>query len=150
MFSPFSDSTPISTPELASFTRQLGAMLDAGVDVLRALRIASQHTGSTALVEMARHLCRYLEDGRELHEAVARHPEVFGPFYVEMTRQGEEDGVLGKALLSVADYLDRLPDGASPAAEAAAAPPAGGSPAAAASTLRTLGAIALGTGGIWS
>src|SRR5205809_848145 len=31
----------------------------------------------------------------------------FTPFYVQMARQGEADGVLGGALVSLADYLDQ-------------------------------------------
>src|SRR5690349_16195119 len=82
------EPTQVTATELASFTRQLGAMLDAGVNVLRALRIASQHTGNSALVEVARDVARRLEDGREFYQAIAPHPETFSPFFVEMARQG--------------------------------------------------------------
>lgn len=102
------ESAAVSGSDLATFTRQLGAMLHAGVNVLRALRIASQYTGNGALIEAARSLATSLEDGKELHQALGRHPELFDPFYVEMARQGEADGTLGQALLGVADYLDHL------------------------------------------
>lgn len=102
------DQSAVSSTDLATFTRQLGAMLHAGVNVLRALRIASQYTGNGTLIEVARSLATSLEDGKELHQALGRHPELFDPFYVEMARQGEADGTLGQALLGVADYLDHL------------------------------------------
>src|SRR5206468_3755636 len=118
---------------------------DVGVNVLNALRIASQHTGNAALVAVAMDLRRYLEDGRELHQALARHPELFGGFYVEMTRQGEEDGTLGKALLAVADYLERLPTGASPASmDGASEAVPHTSVGVAATAMVTLGILALG------
>ncbi|MFN3652761.1 MAG: type II secretion system F family protein [Armatimonadota bacterium] len=101
---------------LASFTRQLGAMLQAGVDVLRALRIASSHSGDARILAASGEISSLLEDGRELHVALARHPQIFGPFYVEMARQGEQDGTLGQVLLSVAEYLERLADLETPAA----------------------------------
>lgn len=93
--------------DLALFTRQLGAMLDAGVSVLRALRISSQHTGSEVLIRAAQEIGSRLEDGAEFHEAIRRRPDLFDPFYVEMARQGETDGLLGQALIAVADFLDR-------------------------------------------
>lgn len=150
MSSPEPAPPTVPVPALASFTRQLGAMLDVGVDVLRGLRIASQHTGNTELMEVASQIARLLEDGREMHQALSRYPELFNPFYVEMTRQGENDGMLGKALLAVADYLDHLshdtapvtgPDGASPAR-----PP---ETPAASTAMGTLGVLALGAGGLW-
>src|SRR5438105_12357877 len=153
---PTADALPAATvtpAELASFTRQLGAVLDADVDVLRALRIASEHTGSAQLVEIARQLARYLEDGQELHQAIARLPGLFDPFYVEMTRQGEADGVLGKALLAVADYLDRLVDLAqrpNGGLSVQSTAPPGSDAGVAAATMSTLGVLAFGAGGLWA
>ena len=138
---------PQVTPaDLATFTRQLGAMLDAGVDVLRALRIASEHTGNNALVLAARDIRMGLEDGREFHEAIIPHPELFDAFYVEMARQGEKDGLLGRALLSVADYLDRVAQsGAATVTETA--PPSNHPPILV--ILIILGVQALGAAVIW-
>ncbi|HEU4752702.1 MAG TPA: type II secretion system F family protein, partial [Armatimonadota bacterium] len=70
------------------------------------LNIASHYTGSDRLIMVAREVAAALADGRKLHQALARHPDLFDPFYIEMARQGETDGALGEALLAVADYLD--------------------------------------------
>jgi hypothetical protein len=139
------EQSTVSGADLAMFTRQLGAMLHAGVNVLRALRIASQYTGNGVLIEAARSLAGSLEDGKELHEALARHPELFDPFYVEMARQGEADGTLGQALLGVADYLDHLTllGSTHPEREAAAVPAAPSVPVGRPLTT-TLGLLALG------
>jgi hypothetical protein len=142
------EPTQVTPTELASFTRQLGAMLDAGVNVLRALRIASQHTGNSALVEVARDVARRLEDGREFYQAIAPHPETFSPFYVEMARQGEADGVLGKALLSVADYLDRVAAG--PGSAEPPVPLGVGNSSLLVAVIATLGVLALGAAVIWA
>jgi hypothetical protein len=133
---------------MAGFTRQLGAMLDAGVNVLRALRIASQHSGNQQLIEAARDICRRLEDGREFHQAIASHTELFDPFYVEMARQGEGDGLLGKALLSVADYLDRVAQGAP--GPPPTHPQAVTHPLPMVTTMLILGVQAIGAAAIWS
>lgn len=143
--------SPVPIPALASFTRQLGAMLDVGVDVLRGLRIASQHTGNQPLMEIATQIARQLEDGWEMYQALSRHPELFNPFYVEMTRQGEADGTLGKALLAVADYLDHLSHNTEAASSSDGAGPALRPEAPSASTaMGTLGVLALGAGGLWA
>lgn len=128
-------------------------MLDAGVNVLRALRIASQHTGNGRLIETANEIARHLGDGRELHQALARYPDLFDPFYIEMTRQGEADGVLGKALLSVADYLDHATGAPLPALEVGTptVPTVsyGAGVGVVTTTMITLGVLALGAAVIW-
>lgn len=144
------EPTGVTHPELASFTRQLGAMLHAGVNVLRALRIASQYSGNRALMDASVNVSRALEDGKEFHQAIARHPELFGPFYVEMARQGEIDGMLGQALLGVADYLDHLAAAEAPASEKQAVTQAvATTPSMVATTvMMTLGVLALGAAGV--
>src|SRR5207248_497764 len=75
--------------------------------VLQALQIAARQPGNPRLEEVGRHLGALMENGDTFAEAVARLPDVFTPFYVQMARQGEADGVLGGALVSLADYLDQ-------------------------------------------
>jgi hypothetical protein len=137
--------TQVRAADLATFTRQLGAMLDAGVDVLRALRIASEHSGNETLIAAARDIRLHLEDGREFHEAAASHPELFDAFFIEMARQGEKDGLLGRALLSVADYLDRVAQSQGPLL----AHPHPSSPTPLLAVFTVLGVQALGAAGIW-
>lgn len=140
------DQSAVSGTDLATFTRQLGAMLHAGVNVLRALRIASQYTGNGTLIEAARSLATSLEEGKELHQALGRHPELFDPFYVEMARQGEADGTLGQALLGVADYLDHLSllGTTQPAVDVTTPVAITASTGAGRSVMTTLGMLALG------
>lgn len=144
------EESRVSTIELALFTRQMGAMLDQGVDVLRALRIASQHSRNPMLISAAKEIGERLSNGREFHEALGPYPQLFDPFYVEMARQGETDGLLGKALLSVADYLDQV--SARDMTPAAAAPtPAATSPVAVAGlTMTILGVQAFGAAALWA
>lgn len=139
--------THVRAADLATFTRQLGAMLDAGVDVLRALKVASQHSGSARLEEASRHIAEKMTEGKEFYQTLAPYPDLFDPFYVEMARQGENDGLLGKALLSVADYLDQLALRQGPQT----LPPTSGAPAwLAALAMLILGVQALGAAAIWS
>jgi Type II secretion system (T2SS), protein F/ClpX C4-type zinc finger len=149
------NARPITSQELAVFCRQVGAMMVAGVDILRAIHVAADQSGSERLQRVAAYLCRDLENGRLFAVAVARYPDLFSPFFVSMVRQGEREGVLGQVLTSMADYLDR---------EHGAAP--GHVDGGAGGTFNideaieklkplifwqmlTLGAIALGVAGLW-
>jgi hypothetical protein len=147
-------AAPVTAAQLATFTRQLGAMLTVGVSVLRALRVASHQSGSERLIAASRAIAVCLEDGREFHVAIAPHPEIFDPFYVEMARQGEADGMLGQALTAVADYLDQLADrhDSPEAGRRETTPPAATAfpGAAGAPTLSVLGIVALGAGCLWA
>lgn len=139
--------TQVTPADLATFTRQLGAMLDAGIDVLRALRIASEHSGHKVLIAASRDIRKGLEDGREFHDAIISHPDLFDAFYVEMARQGEKDGLLGRALLSVADYLDRLAQSGASVASAGGASQSAAPPVLI--ILVILGVQALGAAVLW-
>lgn len=139
----------VSTPELAKFTRQLGAMLDTGVDVLRALRVSGQLTGNPRLLEATREVGERLEDGREFHRAITACPDLFDAFYVEMARQGERDSQLGKALLSLADYLERTSAPSEMPVPIATTVHSGPSAAVTGLTMTTLGVMAVGAGVVW-
>jgi hypothetical protein len=121
---------PVSQPELERFTRQLGALLGAGVNILRALEVAGDQAGNPRLVSIGQGIGTVLADGRDFHQALTHYPDVFSPFYVQMMQQGEREGVLGPALLAVADYLARengpAPQVAEQLSEPGAAPAPGG------------------------
>jgi len=143
---------PVTSAQLASFTRQLGAMVEAGVDVIRALRIASRQTGNDRLIDAAEDLGRQLEDGREFHEGALRHRDIFDEFFIQMTLQGEADGTLGSVLRSVADYYEHLPE-QSGAPRSGGALAGGGAQTAAPlleTAMTTAGVLALGAAALWA
>jgi len=100
-------AAPITSGELALFCRQVGAMLLAGVDVLRALNVAGEQTDSARLKSVAQRVSRDMAAGRVMAWALSRFPDLFSPFFVHMVRQGESEGVLGEVLTTMADYLER-------------------------------------------
>jgi hypothetical protein len=146
---------PITSQELAVFCRHVGAMMVAGVDILRALDVAAEQAGNERLVRVAQSLRRDLENGRLFAAAVTRFPDLFSPFFVSMVRQGEREGVLGQVLTSLADYLDRERSAAPGHIDGAAA--GAFDIDAAIEKLKplifwqmlTLGAIAIGIAGLW-
>jgi Type II secretion system (T2SS), protein F/ClpX C4-type zinc finger len=97
----------ITAGELATFCRQIGVMLTAGVDLLRALHVAAEQTPSQRLKAVAQQVRDDLEDGRLMAAALMRYPDLFSPFFISLVRQGEREGVLAQVMTSMADYLDR-------------------------------------------
>ena len=97
----------ITSVELALFCRQVGTMLLAGVDMLRALRVAGEQTDTARLRSVAQRIGRDMAAGRVMAWSLSRFPDLFSPFFIHMVRQGESEGVLGEVLTTMADYLER-------------------------------------------
>jgi MSHA biogenesis protein MshG len=47
-----------------------------------------------------------LDSGRELSASLTRHPRVFNPFFISMTRVGEETGTLEEVFLRLFEHMD--------------------------------------------
>jgi len=74
---------------LTTFTRQLATLIEAGMPLLRGLRILREQEGSRRLKCVIEDLALSIENGSSLAEAVAAHPAVFDKLYVNMIRAGE-------------------------------------------------------------
>lgn len=85
---------PVRTKDLAAMTRQLAALLRAGVPLLQALDMLCRSTSSESLVQTLRAVHKDVEAGLSLHLALAQHPQVFSGLYVHMVQAGESAGIL--------------------------------------------------------
>lgn len=92
--------------DLLMLTRQLYALLKAGVPILRALRGLEQTTPNRSMRTVLNELIQGLESGVELSQAMARRPDVFNSFYVSMMRMGETAGHQEDVLLGLCEYLE--------------------------------------------
>ncbi|MGE0001141.1 MAG: type II secretion system F family protein [Fimbriimonadaceae bacterium] len=90
---------------MAKFGRAFGAMYKAGVPVSRAVEIAADACGNSAVREAVRPVSRALEGGTGLTEALAS-TGAFSPLVLDMTRTGEETGETDQMLLKVADFYE--------------------------------------------
>jgi type IV pilus assembly protein PilC len=75
--------------------------------ILRALYVLEAQTESDALKETLVAVRKDVEAGLPLSDALERHPKIFDPLFVAMTRAGETGGVLDSALIRVADQLEK-------------------------------------------
>lgn len=92
----------VKPDDLVIFTRQLSAMVGAGVPLLRSLSSLEQHSESPALKATLVSIIKDVEGGSTLGDALQKHPETFSDVYVNMVRAGETAGILDEILKRLA------------------------------------------------
>lgn len=92
----------VKSDDLVMFTRQLSAMVSAGVPLLRALNSLEQHTESASLKKVLAVIIKDVEGGAALADALAKHPNAFSDVYINMVRAGEAAGILDEILKRIA------------------------------------------------
>lgn len=99
----FLGGNKVKSDQLVMFTRQLSAMVGAGVPILRALTALSQHIAeSPVLKRILNNIIRDMEAGATLGEAFAKYPNTFDDVYVNMVKAGEAAGILDDILKRLA------------------------------------------------
>lgn len=101
------DLYKVSIEELLMFTRQMSALIKAGIPVTRAITGILQSISNPLLIKALKDTTEQLESGRSLSIAFARHPKVFNNLYISMIQVGENTGQLDGAFSQMATYIDR-------------------------------------------
>ncbi|HYD93054.1 MAG TPA: type II secretion system F family protein [Candidatus Paceibacterota bacterium] len=97
----------IKTEERITFTKNLAAMLTAGLTLSRALSVIERQSTNKALKKVTADLEARVKKGDAFSEALAAHKNVFSRLFIAMTKAGEESGTLAEALRVVARQMDR-------------------------------------------
>ena len=97
----------VGASDLAVFSRQLSTMITSGMSILRSLYVLEEQTENKFLKETIVAVRKDVEAGLPLSDAMERHPKVFSPLFIAMTRAGETGGMLEDGLLRVADQLEK-------------------------------------------
>jgi type IV pilus assembly protein PilC len=92
---------------LTAFTRQLATLVDAGLPLLRGLRVLERQEKSKTLKGIIGELAMSIEGGSTFSEGLAQHPKVFNRLYVNMVKAGELGGVLEVVLARLADFMEK-------------------------------------------
>ncbi len=92
---------------VCQFARQLSTLQDAGLAILRSLRILEQQQKAGTLKRVIQYLGDDIEGGATLSEAMAKHPKCFSRLFVNMVAAGEVGGVLDLILARLADFLEK-------------------------------------------
>jgi type IV pilus assembly protein PilC len=96
----------ITTADVASFTRQLSTMINAGLPLTEALLILrSQSKGP--LQKIVAQVLADVEEGEPLSTAMSRHPNAFNKTYTALVKSGELGGVMDEVLAKLSDNLEK-------------------------------------------
>jgi general secretion pathway protein F len=97
----------VPATELALLTRQLGALLGAGVQLVEALGTLADQSTRPAVKRMLSQVREAVREGSSLADALAAHPNIFSDLYIGMVRAGETAGALEAVLARLAEYSER-------------------------------------------
>jgi type IV pilus assembly protein PilC len=97
----------VNAKKLCTFTRQLSTLQDAGLPILRSLRILEGQAKPGALKNTLIDVIDDVEGGNTLSEAMAKSPKAFDNLYVNMVKAGEAGGALEVILQRLAEFKER-------------------------------------------
>jgi type IV pilus assembly protein PilC len=92
----------VKNDQIVIFTRELSAMVGAGVPILKALTSLHDHSESQALKKVLVSIIKDVEGGDQLGDALSKYPNTFSDVYVNMVRAGEAAGILDDILKRLA------------------------------------------------
>jgi type IV pilus assembly protein PilC len=97
----------VKSKDLTTFTRQLSILQDAGLPILRSLRILEGQMKPGRLKYSLQDTCEEIEAGATLSEAMSKSPKAFNRLYVNMIKAGEAGGALEIILQRLAEFQER-------------------------------------------
>jgi type IV pilus assembly protein PilC len=97
----------VKSKVLTTFTRQLATLVDAGLPLLRGLRVLGKQEKNPTLRSIIDELALSIEGGSTFSEGLAQHPKVFNRLYVNMVKAGELGGVLEVVLTRLAEFMEK-------------------------------------------
>lgn len=95
------------TKPLATFTRQLATLQEAGLPLLRGLKVLEKQATKPAYAKIIGELAHAVEGGSTFSEALAQHKKSFNKLYVNMVKAGEIGGVLELVLKRLAEFMEK-------------------------------------------
>lgn len=97
----------VSRSDLTSATRQLATLLKAGLPLVQALEALSEQLEKPAVRKVLNGVRDRVNEGAAFHEALAEHPSVFPPLYVQMAKAGETGGFLDEIMIRLSETLEK-------------------------------------------
>jgi len=97
----------VKSKVLTTFTRQLATLVDAGLPLLRGMRVLERQERDRTLKRIIDELAVSIEGGSTFSESLAQHPKTFNRLYVNMVKAGELGGVLEVVLNRLAEFMEK-------------------------------------------
>ena len=103
----FSNGKSLSARDVAAITREVSVMLDAGMDLDRALRFLIETKPAPRVQAVMGRIRDKVRGGSPLAAALALEPDSFSKLYIGLVRAGEAGGTLAATLDRLAGLLDK-------------------------------------------
>jgi type IV pilus assembly protein PilC len=97
----------IKTKALIVFTRQVATLLEAGMPLLRGLRLIREQETQGELHRVIGEVSEAIEGGASFSEALAQHPRAFNRLYIQMVKAGEISGAVDVTLARLAGFMEK-------------------------------------------
>ncbi len=97
----------IKPRRITLFTRQMATLLEAGMPMLRGLRLLQEQETHAPLKRVIGGLGAAIEGGNTLSEALAQYPRIFDRLYVNMVKAGELGGAMETSLERLAGFMEK-------------------------------------------
>lgn len=97
----------VKSRDIVILSRQISTLFEASVSALKAFTILANNTENKLLSRKLTIVSDDLQAGLSISDALAKHPDLFSNFYINMVKVGEETGQLNKTFLYLSEYLDR-------------------------------------------
>jgi type IV pilus assembly protein PilC len=92
---------------LMAFTRQLATLIDAGLPLVRGLRVLQKQEKNVVLRDAIEAMADSIESGTTFAESLAQHPRIFNRLFVNMVKAGEVGGILDIVLRRLAEFMEK-------------------------------------------
>ncbi len=99
---------PVKPKELVVFTRQFATMIDAGLPLVQCLTILADTSDNKAFQKILSDVRTSVESGATFSNALARHPKVFNPLFVNLVAAGEAGGILDTIMNRLAVHIEKM------------------------------------------
>jgi type IV pilus assembly protein PilC len=97
----------VKSKVLTTFARQLATLVQAGLPLLRGLRVLGKQEKNATLKGIITELATSIEGGSTFSEALGQHPKVFNRLFVNMVKAGEIGGVLEVVLKRLSEFMEK-------------------------------------------
>lgn len=97
----------ISPKDIAILSRQIATLLGAHVPALKTFRFVATEAESPFVAKTFNEISDDIQNGVPISDALAKHPDIFSEFYINMVRGGEESGGLSETFAALAEQLER-------------------------------------------
>jgi type IV pilus assembly protein PilC len=97
----------VTSKDIAFFLTQLSMLLEVGISLSKAIDTISKQVRNSKFQQVMTEMVNDIEAGKQLSDAMAVHPQVFKPLYVNMVRSGELGGSLTLVIGNIIEIQDK-------------------------------------------